>query len=212
MLLVSEGPRRMDTDAMNDSVPFSLGEPIADGPSPTDSAKTMEALGIDQPSRRQWIEAAFDRYQRPLLAYACRMLGGDFDAAQDAVQETFTRLCRGEPEKIGGRLAAWLFTVCRSRVIDMKRCKSVLPTSEHAASVADERPGVAAALEADERSHELARLLDALSPRQQEVLRLRLQAELSYREIAEVTGLSVSNVGFHLHAAVRSLRGAMLGG
>ena len=93
----------------------------------------------------------------------------------------------------------------------MKRLMGVLPTSEHAAAVADDEPGPAAALEADEQSHQLAKLLDALSPRQQEVLRLRLQAELSYREIADVTGLSVSNVGFHLHAAVRSLRGMMLG-
>ena len=36
--------------------------------------------------------------------------------------------------------------------------------------------------------------------------RLRLQAGLSYREIAEVTGLTVGNVGFHLHEAVRNLR------
>jgi RNA polymerase sigma-70 factor (ECF subfamily) len=139
------------------------------------------------------------------------MLGGDFGAAQDAVQETFVRLCRETPEKIDDRLAAWLFSVCRTRVIDMKRLKGVLPTSEHAATVIDACPSPAAALEADEQSHQLAKLLDDLSPRQQEVLRLRLQAELSYREIADITGLSVSNVGFHLHAAVRSLRGTMLG-
>ena len=57
-----------------------------------------------------------------------------------------------------------------------------------------------------EQKTNLAEVVDQLTPRQQEVLRLRIQAGLSYREIAEVTGLTVSNVGFHLHAAVRSLR------
>ncbi len=174
------------------------------------AALATPADGAKEPQRR-WVAEAFVRYERPLLAYACRLLGGDFGAAQDAVQETFMRLCREDPDKVAGRLAAWLFSVCRTRVIDMKRLKGVLPTSEHAAAVADDEPGPAAALEADEQSHQLAKLLDELSPRQQEVLRLRLQAELSYREIADVTGLSVSNVGFHLHAAVRSLRGMMLG-
>ncbi len=68
------------------------------------------------------------------------------------------------------------------------------------------RPQVAC--EAEEKVH-LDRLVDKLSPRQQEVLRLRLQAGLSYREIAEVTGLTVGNVGFHLHQAVRNLRDSL---
>ena len=45
-----------------------------------------------------------------------------------------------------------------------------------------------------------------LSHNQQEVLRLRLQENLSYREIAEVTGLSISNVGFQLHEALCNLK------
>jgi RNA polymerase sigma-70 factor, ECF subfamily len=215
-LLVAAGWRvfpRLGSDAMNDSVPLSVDEPFTDEDSPTGSAKTMDAVGNDEPSRlhRQWVADSFVRYERPLLAYACRMLGGDFSAAQDAVQETFVRLCREDRAKIEARLAAWLFSVCRSRVIDMKRLKGVLPTSDQATTVVDAEPSPAAALEAIEQSDQMVRLLDELSPRQQEVLRLRLQAQLSYREIAEVTGLSVSNVGFHLHAAVRSLRTAMLG-
>ena len=165
----------------------------------------------DEHRRRQWLAESFARFERPLLAYACRMLGADFSAAQDVVQETFMRLCREDPVKLDDRLAAWLFTVCRSRVIDLKRQRTALPSSDRAAHLADASPDPAAAAEADEQAGQLATLLDALSPRQQEVLRLRLQAQLSYREIAEVTGLSVSNVGFHLHAAVRSLRTAMLG-
>jgi RNA polymerase sigma-70 factor (ECF subfamily) len=150
-----------------------------------------------------------DRYERPLLAYACRMLGGDWQGAQDAVQETFLRLCRENRQKIESRVAAWLFSVCRSRVIDMQRTNHSTPIDASQVTVADPAPDASQVASDAEQQHQLAGMVDRLSPRQQEVLRLRMQAGLSYREIAEVTGLTVSNVGFHLHAAVRNLRDSL---
>ncbi len=166
----------------------------------TKSASTWPAETIDR---------LVDRYERPLLAYASRMLGGDWQGAQDAVQETFLRLCREDPEKIESRVAAWLFSVCRSRVIDMQRTNHSTPIDASQVTVADPAPDASqVASEAEDKVH-LNQLVDRLSPRQQEVLRLRLQAGLSYREIAEVTGLTIGNVGFHLHEAVRNLRDAL---
>lgn len=155
------------------------------------------------------IDQLVERYERPLLAYACRMLGGDWQGAQDAVQETFLRLCREDRDKIASRVAAWLFSVCRSRVIDMQRTNHATPIDASTVSVADASPDAAQlASDAEDKVH-LNQLVDRLSPRQQEVLRLRLQAGLSYREIAEVTGLTIGNVGFHLHEAIRKLRDAL---
>lgn len=155
------------------------------------------------------IDRIVGRYERPLLAYAGRMLLGDWQGAQDAVQETFLRLCREDPAKIESRVAAWLFTVCRSRVIDMQRTNKATPIDASQVSVADPNPDASqVASDAEDKVH-LDQMVDKLSPRQQEVLRLRLQAGLSYREIAEVTGLTVSNVGFHLHEAVRNLRDSL---
>ena len=152
------------------------------------------------------INRLVDRYERPLLAYAARMLHGDWQGAQDAVQETFLRLCREDPDKIESRVAAWLFSVCRSRVVDMQRTNHSTPIDAAQVVVADPAPDAADLASDAEDKVLLSKLVDKLSPRQQEVLRLRLQAGLSYREIAEVTGLTVSNVGFHLHEAVRNLR------
>lgn len=55
-------------------------------------------------------------------------------------------------------------------------------------------------------------LIQGLPPKQQEVLRLKFQANLSYKEISEVTGLTPSNVGVILHTAVKTLRGKMRAG
>jgi RNA polymerase sigma-70 factor (ECF subfamily) len=152
------------------------------------------------------INALVDRYERPLLAYAGRMLGGDWQGAQDAVQETFLRLCREDPAKIESRVAAWLFSVCRTRVIDMQRTNHSTPFDSSQIAVADNSPDVSESVINAENRDQLYDLVEKLTNRQQEVLRLRLQAGLSYREIAEVTGLTIGNVGFHLHAAVRNLR------
>lgn len=158
---------------------------------------------------RPWPAEIVDRYERPLLAYAHRMLGGDWQAAQDAVQETFLRLCRADRNEIDSRVAAWLFSVCRSRVIDMQRTKRAVPIDTATITVPDPAPDAAQLACDAEDKIQLTALMDDLSPRQQEVIRLRMQAGLSYREIAEVTGLTVSNVGFHLHEAVRNLRNTL---
>ncbi len=161
-----------------------------------------------------WFEAVVERFERPLLAYAYRLGGGDWQAAQDAVQETFLRLCRADRAAVEARLAPWLFAVCRSRVIDMQRTPQPTPVAWESEHPMDHRTDPTAAVCAAEETaatqSRLEQCLRQLSPRQQEVLRLRVAGELSYRDIAEVTGMTVNNVGFHLHQAIARLRQLMV--
>lgn len=64
----------------------------------------------------------------------------------------------------------------------------------------------AVALEQRETAAQLLQLLDALSAEQQEVVRLKFQHGLSYRQIGEVTGRTSNHVGVMLHAAMKMLR------
>ena len=52
----------------------------------------------------------------------------------------------------------------------------------------------------------LLKLVDQLPPNQREVIRLKFQSDMSYEEIAVVTGLSSGNVGFLLHHGLKRLR------
>ena len=61
-------------------------------------------------------------------------------------------------------------------------------------------------LEQKEASGFLLRILATLPPRQQELLQLKFQNDLSYQEISEITELSVSNVGVTIHNALKTLR------
>ena len=48
--------------------------------------------------------------------------------------------------------------------------------------------------------------VDKLTENQREVVRLKFQHGLSYKEIAAVTELSASNVGYLIHTAIKKLR------
>ena len=61
-------------------------------------------------------------------------------------------------------------------------------------------------LEAHDAESQLLRLLSTLPPREQEVLRLKFQDGLKYREIGEITGLTANHVGVLIHTAIKKLR------
>lgn len=153
-----------------------------------------------------WVLAALIRFEGPLLRYAQR-LTGDLETARDVVQETFLKLCKEDRAAIDGHLSQWLFTVCRNRALDVQRKERRMST----ATDLDQRtaPRVDsphAALEAREAAAKVLRLVDRLPVNQQEVIRLKFQNELTYREISDVTGLTVTNVGFLLHVGIKRLR------
>ncbi len=150
-----------------------------------------------------WVVDALDRYERPLIRYA-KWLLGNADMARDIVQETFLRLCREEPARVEGHLAAWLFTVCRNLALDAREKAARSASLEHI-----EVPVVYDLESQHDARQALGRILGVLEtlPRnQREVVHLKFQGGLSYKEIAEVTALSTSNVGFLLHTAVRAIR------
>ena len=153
-----------------------------------------------------WIEQALDRYERPLLAYARRLLG-EVDAAHDVVQDTFLNLCRTPLGPKDPRLGPWLFKVCRHRAIDHMRKLGRMRSWE----APDRSPSLetwaepARRAETSDDVEALRRGLARLEPRHAEVVWLRFQAALSYRQIAQVTGLTATNVGYLLHSALGRL-------
>lgn len=157
-------------------------------------------------SRQDWLLQALDRHEGPLVRYA-RGLVGDLETARDLAQECFLRLCRERPERLDGHLRAWLFAVCRSRAIDHLRKEGRMKALDEPPPGAGDDPAARAERMDDERS--LLRAMRELPLRQQEVLRLKFQEGMSYREIGEVTRNSVANVGFLLHTALKTLRARM---
>ncbi len=154
-----------------------------------------------------FLERTFAEQRAPLLRYATRLLG-DRDRANDVVQDTFMRLMGQPVATIDGHAVEWLFTVCRHRALDVLRKEGRMSRFEEGqverVTAHEPRPG--RALEEAETQAALLRLIDRLPPNQQEVIRLKFQNGFSYQEIARITQLSISNVGFLIHTAVARLR------
>ena len=78
--------------------------------------------------------------------------------------------------------------------------------TENDVELRDHSPGPSSLLQTGEYLSRVQSMMADLSENQREVVRLKFQTGLSYREISDVTGLSVSNVGFLLHTAIKTLR------
>jgi RNA polymerase sigma-70 factor (ECF subfamily) len=154
--------------------------------------------------KHAWIGDALARHEAPLVRYAYRLLG-NHDTARDVVQDCFLRLCRQDPKMLGAHLRQWLFTVCRNRAMDHLRKDGrmdALGETEVAAQTSEPSRHV-------EELEEHGRVLDSigrLPDRQREVLHLKFREGMSYKQIGEICDLSVSNVGWLLHSAIKTLR------
>ncbi|QHI69768.1 RNA polymerase sigma factor [Tichowtungia aerotolerans] len=159
--------------------------------------------------KETWILSLVRRYERPLCSYAYGLLR-NLEWARDAVQDSFLRLCGQKPAKLKGREAPWLFRVCRNRSLDiLRKEKPSEPLSESPETVTDD-PTPDQQTEQNDLIALLPRFLAKLSKNQQEVIRLKFQQQLSYREIAQCTQLSESNVGYLLHTGLKTLREQMI--
>jgi len=155
---------------------------------------------------QQSVEELLRRFEVPLLQYATRITGNS-ERARDVVQEAFIKLQRNgsvAPEKT----ATWLFTVCRNGALNVcrKEKRMMYLDEEIIESRADEQPMPFERIERREASGFLIKILATLPPRQQEVLQLKFQNDLSYQEIAEITKTTANSVGVLIHTALKTLR------
>ena len=154
-----------------------------------------------------WMRSVLDRYEGPLLRYAARILG-DVEQARDVVQDTFLRLWKAKGDLDPDSPAEWLFTVCRNRALDVRRKERRMTrlTEPMEQSRRSPDPSPTELAQRHEAADEIGQALRQLSDRQQEVLRLKFQNSFSYRQIARITGMSVSNVGFLIHTGIGKIR------
>ncbi|MET0385818.1 MAG: RNA polymerase subunit sigma-70 [Polyangiales bacterium] len=199
------------------------------------TGKTAHASLLHSSYNDQDLAAAQERHRRELRGYCYRMLGSAFDA-DDAVQDSFMRACRGL-ERFEGRssLRSWLYRLATSVCLDMinARERRVLPLDYFGArwstgtpvdAAADGRlwiepipdvtvlPAAAApsALLAEQKSIHLACIaaLQHLPARQRAVLILRDVLSWSAHEVADLLGASEIAVHSALLRARASLDAA----
>jgi RNA polymerase sigma-70 factor (ECF subfamily) len=156
---------------------------------------------------RSWFQDALKRLEGPLTRYA-RGFTRDTERARDVVQDTFLRLLRQDRASVEAHLTEWLFTVCRNRALDVCRKEGRMRTTDEAgfAGLVAPEPGPDTALERHETTGQILEMLDRLPEKQREVIRLKFQNGLSYKEISRITSHSISYVGVLIHHGMKTLR------
>jgi RNA polymerase sigma-70 factor (ECF subfamily) len=159
------------------------------------------------PVTADWRRAVFEEHQSVLVAYVQQVVG-DLETARDVVQDAFLRLCHEDDRNIRDHPLPWLYTVCRRRALDVLRRQRRMTAVDGAQleAMASLEPDPAVVAEGRDRADEAIGLLPRLAPNQREVVVLKFLNAMSYKEISQITGLSVGNVGFLLHTALRQLR------
>jgi RNA polymerase sigma-70 factor (ECF subfamily) len=145
------------------------------------------------------------RYRDAYTRYAVRMLGSR-DDADDVLQLAFIRAFRGlaqcrDPE----RFRAWLYQI----VINECRTYSTRRARRERRLVRDPSLAESASVPPDEQSalrDEIQRALDRLEPPQREAFVLKHVEDLSYEEMAELTGQGISALKMRVKRACERLR------
>lgn len=127
--------------------------------------------------------------------------------AEDLTSRTFEKAwsARARYRRDLGGFSTWLFSIARNVATDHLRAQRLhLPLEAAEDVAARETPHDEVARDSD--LARLGTLLKKLPQREQEIVALKYGAEATNRAIAELTGLSESNVGTILHRVVQALR------
>jgi RNA polymerase sigma factor (sigma-70 family) len=135
---------------------------------------------------------------------------GDHDA-EDIVQEAYMRAYKCFSTFKGGNQRAWLLTIVRNCSYDLlkrngtRTCDDAFDEERHIMRTASSYDPEAALLR-DERAELVRNALTDLLPEHREVLILREMEELSYSEIASMTGVPLGTVTSRLSRARNRLQ------
>ena len=171
----------------------------------TDDRLMIDYVGGDKSALRILVE----RWERQVFAFLVRMLGSP-EEAEDLCQDTFMKLInaakRYQPE---GKFQSWLFRIAgnlaRSRLRRRKILRWLPLTNEYDNAPSADRSALDT-LSGQEEQLAVQAALARLPERQRHALVLKQYQELSYQEIADAMGATVSSVQMLLHRAMTALR------
>ncbi|MEO8287256.1 MAG: sigma-70 family RNA polymerase sigma factor [Chloroflexota bacterium] len=199
---VEEKTAVMTSDSAENTHSALSSQPLALTSAEQDRLSVQAALRGDQAAFGDLV----NRYQTAVYNMAYRMLG-DPTEAEDAAQEVFVRAWNQlHTFQQDRRFSTWLLSIASHHAIDMlRRRKPSAPLDDVALYIESNEPQPdEIALQGEQRDI-VKKLLNTLPEKYRSVTVLRYYNDLSYDEIARMTGLTESAVKTQLHRARRML-------
>lgn len=164
--------------------------------------------------RADGFEELVRRYQRPITSYVFRMLG-DYEASLDVTQEVFIKVYNSLSKYSAEyKFSTWLYRIAHNAAVDHMRRNSVTPQSLEAENadgtyqiqIESRGPSPEKDRERSEWRTEIDAVVRCLPAAYRDLILLRHARDLSYDEIAEVTGLPLGTVKNRLFRAREMMR------
>ena len=139
----------------------------------------------------------------------------DRDVAEDVFQETFIKVIKTLKREVyneEGKFVSWVMRIAHNLVIDHFRKSNRIPKFESNGDydvfqfISDGTPNAEKVLINEQVVNDLQNLVAELPEDQKEVLTMRLYRDMSFKEIAETTGVSINTALGRMRYAVINLR------
>jgi RNA polymerase sigma-70 factor, ECF subfamily len=191
------------------------GEPLRSRATAAVAAPSDDAL-LERVSRGDTdaFTVLYRRYERPVFAVLLR-LGGQRALAEEWLQEAFTRvwLAAASHDPARGAVRPWIYAIALNTArseLGRKRHRmphvSIDDSGMDLPDVTGSEPRLSARLDQQKQARALAEALLELPDYLREVVILRCSRELSFAEIAAVTGAPQGTLKSRFHRAVQALR------
>lgn len=166
--------------------------------------------GVDQPSTHdaEFVRALYARYGRSVLGRVLRLANGDYQRAEDIVQETFLRAWQHRDSLDADRAGPWLHTVAHNLVVSAYRRAQARPPEAELPE--DGLPdGSEAELDRMLERWQLADAMRELRPEHREALIEVYYLRRTVAETAEHLGVPQGTVKSRCYYGLRALRNVL---
>lgn len=163
--------------------------------------------------------AAFDtllrRHQSKLFSYILRIVKNR-DIADDIFQETFVKIImtlkQGRYAE-SGKFGAWLTRIAHNLIIDhfrQEKSENSISTDDEEVNLLNRRDlcdeNIEDLMVNDQIRTDVRRIIEALPEAQREVLMMRYYSNMSFKEIADATGVSINTALGRMRYAIMNMR------
>jgi len=166
----------------------------------------------DSESHLDAFSETYRRYFPRLFAYIYARVG-QVHLTEDLVADVFERAyAKADSLRSKDAYSTWLFTIARNAIIShaRKHSRETLVDPDVMGDISPSTVSVETEILAREEQSAVARLVREFPQREQDIISLKFDAELSNQQIAEIMELSEPNVRVIIFRTLRKLRELMI--
>lgn len=152
----------------------------------------------------------YDHYWPKIVRYLKAKLNGNELLAEDIASTTFEKAFKNIKlfKWQGVSFSAWIYKIAYNSYVDYVRTIKTPVNVDIENVIADNRISVEEKMMEDETALTLEKLISTLNEREQKIIKLKFYEGYTNRKIAEIMGMTETNVGTVINRAINKLRGS----